>query len=174
MNAITQSTLAKPDTSWRRKRSPDTTMSSQNHNMNMNIVKASAIKLLNVNPPSNGIAFIPCPKRVEVIVEQCQRHAQRLLVRQIVIARSAATKQSREGRLTILDCFASLAMTRPCSNRLPNALTSDHAESRSCAARDLDLVGIKARGEPISPTPASSSSSVYTALSSRALRPMIE
>src|ERR1700722_16436364 len=81
MNAITQSTLAKPDTSWRRKRSPDTTMSSQNHNMNMNIVKASAIKLLNVNPPSNGIGFIPCPSRVGVIVEQCQRRAQRLLAR---------------------------------------------------------------------------------------------
>ena len=30
MNAIAQSTLAKPETSWRRKEITDTTMSSQN------------------------------------------------------------------------------------------------------------------------------------------------
>src|SRR5271170_2096002 len=81
MNAITQSTLAKPDTSCRRNRSPDTTMSSQNHNMNMNIVKASAMKLLNVNPPSNSIVVSPHPNGVGRIVDQCGRNAQRRLVR---------------------------------------------------------------------------------------------
>src|SRR5580704_9363490 len=80
-NAMTQSTLAKPDTSWRRKRSPDTTMSSQNHNMNMNMVKASAMKLPNVNPPSNSIVLIPYPNRVSAILDQCGRKAQRRFVR---------------------------------------------------------------------------------------------
>src|ERR1700727_411426 len=80
MNAITQSTLAKPDTSWRRKRSPDTTISNQNHSMNMNIVKASAMKLPNVNPPSNNIALFPSQSSCDSI-DQCGRKEQRPFVR---------------------------------------------------------------------------------------------
>src|SRR4030088_1867685 len=57
MSRITQSTLPKPDMSWRRNRSLATVMSSQNHRMNMNMAKASATKLANVKPPSNSMIF---------------------------------------------------------------------------------------------------------------------
>ena len=53
MNAMNPEHFGEAGQSWRRKRSPDTTIKvSQNHNMNMNIVKASAINSLNVDPPS--------------------------------------------------------------------------------------------------------------------------
>ena len=78
MNAITHSTLAKPDTSCRRNRSPDTTMSSQNHNMNMNIVKASAKKLPNVNPPvKQHCCSPPVPNATISYLDQRGRDAQR-------------------------------------------------------------------------------------------------
>jgi hypothetical protein len=45
------------------------------------MVKASAMKLPNVNPPSNSILVVPHPNRVGRIVHQCGRNAQRQLVR---------------------------------------------------------------------------------------------
>src|SRR5271168_1361614 len=59
MSRITHATLPTPDTSWRRNRSPNTVMRSQSHRTKMNIEKAFARKLANVNPPSNNIAVLP-------------------------------------------------------------------------------------------------------------------
>src|SRR5258708_30358669 len=59
MSRITQRTLAKPDTSWRRNRSPVTVISNQNHRMNMKIAKTSARKFVNVKPPSNSMVVLP-------------------------------------------------------------------------------------------------------------------
>src|SRR5580700_10679608 len=94
-------------------------MSSQNHNMNMNMVKASAMKLPKVNPPSNSIVLIPYPNRVSAILDQCGRKAQRGFVR---FARIPASDlhQARRG-----EPF------------------STGAEWISSAARDLHLVRIK-------------------------------
>src|SRR5215472_11469145 len=93
MSRITQSTLPKPDTSWRRNRSLDTAMSNQNHKMNMNTAKRSATKLVNVKPPpksivppqylqprylnispGNGVQMKIPPITAQSTMELCSRH----------------------------------------------------------------------------------------------------
>src|SRR6516162_6385520 len=59
ISAITQITLAQPDMSRRRNRSPKTVISNQNHSTKMNIEKTSARKLGNVKPPGNNMPALP-------------------------------------------------------------------------------------------------------------------
>src|SRR5262249_41559254 len=56
ISTITQITLAQPDTSRLRNRSPNTVISNQNHSTKINIEKTSARKLLKVKPPGNNMA----------------------------------------------------------------------------------------------------------------------
>src|SRR5215469_17653829 len=56
ISTITQITLAQPDMSWRRNRSPKTVISNQNHSTKIKIDKTSARKLEKVKPPENNIS----------------------------------------------------------------------------------------------------------------------
>src|SRR5271163_1944597 len=65
MSRITQSTLPKPEMSWRRNRSLATVMNSQNHRMNTKTAKASARTLANIDCPENSMVFLhPMSSRV--------------------------------------------------------------------------------------------------------------
>src|SRR5271169_3647063 len=56
---MTQSTLARPDTSRRRNRSPNTVISNQNHSTKIKIEKTSVRKLGKVKPPANNMSVLP-------------------------------------------------------------------------------------------------------------------
>src|SRR5271169_5051145 len=56
---MTQSTLARPDTSRRRNRSPNTVISNQNHSTKIKIEKTSVRKLGKVKPPGNNMSVLP-------------------------------------------------------------------------------------------------------------------
>src|SRR5215467_10592207 len=59
ISTITQITLAQPEMSCRRNRSPKTVISNQNHSTKINIEKTSARKLEKVKPPENNISILP-------------------------------------------------------------------------------------------------------------------
>src|SRR6516165_10055578 len=96
ISTITQSVLAKPDTSCRRNRSPKTVISNQNHSTKINIEKTSARKLGKVKPPGNNMSVLPilwfgacrtedfalpdCERRVSVPEARWENQAVGLLV----------------------------------------------------------------------------------------------
>src|SRR6516162_5794883 len=59
ISTIIQITLAQPDTSRRRNRSPKTVISNQNHSTKINMDKTSARKLGKVKPPGNNMSILP-------------------------------------------------------------------------------------------------------------------
>src|SRR5215471_2755735 len=61
MITITHRALPQPEMSWRRNKSPHTTMRSQNHTTKMNTARTSVKKFEKLNPPSNSMAILPPP-----------------------------------------------------------------------------------------------------------------